>query len=53
MATPWRGKPVDARVIGHDDAPTGQYLLALGLPVLASFVLIAIVIVTHLGRGAG
>jgi len=48
-----RGKPVDARVIGHDDAPTGQYLLALGLPVLASFVLIAIVIVTHLGRSAG
>ena len=48
-----RGKPVDARIIGHDDAPTGQYLLALGLPVLASFVLIAIVIVTHLGRGAG
>jgi predicted PurR-regulated permease PerM len=33
--------------------PTGQYLLALGLPVLASFVLIAIVIITHLGRGAG
>lgn len=48
-----RGKPVDARVIGRYDAPTGQYLLALGLPVLASFVLIAIVIVTHLGRGAG
>src|SRR5215210_7475800 len=48
-----RGKALDARVIGHDDGPTGQYLLALGLPVLASFVLIAIIIVTHLGRGAG
>ena len=48
-----RGKPVDARVIGHDDEPTGHYLLALGLPVLAAFVIIAIVIVTHVGRGAG
>ena len=46
-----RGRPVDARTIGHDERPTGRTLAALGLPVLATFVLIAIVIVTHVGHG--
>lgn len=48
----WRrrvGKPIDARSIGHDPAPTGRILAALGLPVLATFALIAIVLMTHLG----
>ena len=46
-----RGRPVDARTIGHDERPTGRTLAALGLPVLATFVLIAIVVATHIGHG--
>jgi hypothetical protein len=37
---------------GYDDRRTSP-LLALGLPVLAAFVLIAIVLMTHLGGSAG
>jgi hypothetical protein len=60
-----RGAPVDARqatpreaavnaAYGQgEDKPTGSYILALGLPVLATFVLIAIVVVTHIGHGGG
>ncbi|HKG82641.1 MAG TPA: hypothetical protein VKB16_05720 [Beijerinckiaceae bacterium] len=45
-----RGKPIDARTIGHDPEPTGRYIAALGLPVLATFALIAIVVATHVGH---
>lgn len=44
-----RGRPLDARAVGHDPEPTGRYLAALGLPVLATFALIAVVVMTHLG----
>jgi hypothetical protein len=37
---------------GYDDR-RGSPLLALGLPVLATFILIAIVLMTHLGGAAG
>jgi hypothetical protein len=36
--------------IGHDPEPTGRYIAALGLPVLATFALIAIVVATHVGH---
>ena len=60
-----RGLPLDARRASPQEAAVnvahGQGygdrgispLLGLGLPVLAAFVLIAIVIVTHVGHGGG